>query len=199
MEKQKTNKAEEPVSGYDGPYTYEDYLKFDFDYMVELIRGFIYKMSPAPTTIHQKVAGNFHIIFGNHFKKHKCQLFIAPTDVVLPVYNTKRKQSNTVVQPDIVIVCDQSKITEKAIIGVPDFILEVISPHTSKKDIKYKYAVYEECGVREYWIVYPMDKLVEVLLLVDGKYVRKELYTREETATLCTFSGVKVDLKEVFE
>jgi Uma2 family endonuclease len=183
-----------PSSGY----TYADYLKFEFEEMVELIRGKIFRMSPAPRTYHQVISLQISRILGNYFIHQKCQVFHAPTDVVLPVANKKKEQSTTVVQPDICVVCDATKIEELCIFGAPDLIIEILSPHTRKKDLQYKYDVYEEAGVREYWIVMPDEKLVEVFVLEKNEYKRIQTYTETDTVPCVIFEGLIVDLNEVF-
>lgn len=197
---EETNKAEEPVAEYGELYTYGDYLKFKFDYMVELIRGKIFKMSPAPTSFHQIVVGNFHLEIGNYLRKKSCQVFIAPFDVVLPVRNPKRKNaSDTVVQPDLCVICDKSKIDEAGCWGAPDWIIEILSPHTSKKDLQLKYDVYEEVGVKEYWIAMPNEKVVEVFVLENNKYKRVQSYTLEDTVQSITLPELSIELAEIFD
>lgn len=194
------NTVKEPAGEFSpsSGYTYADYLTFEFEEMVELIRGKIFRMSPAPRTYHQVISGTFHFIFHQYFQKTGCQVFHAPTDVVLPVANQKKEQSTTVVQPDICVVCDITKIEELCIFGAPDLIIEILSPHTRKKDLQYKYEVYEESGVREYWIVMPEEKLVEVFVLEKNEYKRIQTYTETDMVPCVIFKGLIVDLNEVF-
>jgi Uma2 family endonuclease len=194
------NKIEEPSIGYKKHYTYADYLHFDFEYMVELIRGTIFKMSPAPSPLHQTILQNLHLICGPFFKKKQCTLWIAPFDVILPIKNKKNPEKNdTVVQPDLCIICDQKKINEKNCFGAPDLVLEVISPHTKKKDLQLKYEVYEESGVKEYWMVLPESKTLEVFFLDGGRYRRMNMYTEEDVFSPILFPEIKIDLAEVFQ
>src|SRR5690606_17818669 len=167
MKKDGTEKiVEDPISGYSkAEYTYADYLSFSFDYMVELIRGKIFKMSPAPKTIHQQISIRLSSHIFNELKGKKCQVFSAPFDVILPIAGKERLQSTTVVQPDIVIICNSDIVEEAGCFGAPDWIIEILSPHTSKKDLQLKYDIYEEAGVKEYWIVMPEQQLIEVFLL----------------------------------
>jgi Uma2 family endonuclease len=183
---------------YGDNYTYGDYLKFEFDYMVELIRGKIFKMSQAPSTMHQLLCGNLHAEMHKYFKSQLCQVFIVPYDVVL-TNNTKNKMATTVVQPDICVVCDSNKINDRGCFGAPDWVIEIISPHTSKKDIQLKYDVYQEAGVREYWVAFPIEKLIEVFVLENGKYIRVGMYTSEDTISPSIFPDLKIDLEEVFD
>lgn len=198
-EHQPDNAAGEPTALYGHDYTYGDYLHFTFDHMVELIRGKIFKMSPAPNLSHQSILGALFLQVGTHFRKLNCHAFIAPFDVVLPVQDRKRKDRNkTVVQPDLCVICDDQKLDNAGCFGAPDWIVEIISPHTAKKDLQLKYDVYEEAQVKEYWTIFPSDKLVEVFSLEEGTYRRIGIFTQEDTLVPCLFPDLQIDLKEVF-
>lgn len=188
----------EPDISYDKAYTYADYLKFDLDYMVELIRGEIYKMTPAPSMKHQRILGSLHVILGQQLKGKPCELYAAPTDIVLPIANKKRDKATTVVQPDLSIFCDTSIIEEQAAFGPPTLVVEILSPHTKKKDIQLKYEIYEEAGVQEYWIIMPTEELLEQFVLIDNQYQRIQTYTTEDTVTARAVEGLSVMLDEVF-
>ncbi|GLR17868.1 Uma2 family endonuclease [Portibacter lacus] len=194
----KKNQVEEPVSLYSDKYTYADYLKFDFEEMVELIRGKIFKMSPAPSSNHQRISTNLTGELHSIFKKSECNLYHAPFDVILPIENKKRNQSNTVVQPDLCIICDSSKIEKAGCFGVPDLVIEIISPNTSKKDLEYKYSVYEESGVREYWIVMPEVEAVVIYVLENGKYQKFKAFGKEDELYSSIFPEMKIKLDDVF-
>ncbi len=138
-----------------GTYSYADYLQWRFDETVELIKGKIFKMSPAPNVKHQRISWNLTHIFSNYFWKKPCSAFAAPFDVRL--YDPKKSSKNnkdifTVVQPDICIICDEEKIDDLGCIGAPDLIIEILSKGNSNKEMKNKYELYEENGVKEYWI-----------------------------------------------
>ncbi len=193
------NKVNEPAGDYGMTYTYADYLKFDFEYMVELIRGKIFRMSPAPKIVHQNISMNLSRILSFFFLNRNCKIFSAPIDVVLPIFNEKKDTSTTVVQPDLCVICNLTKIEEACINGAPDLIIEILSPHTRKKDLQFKYDIYEETGVKEYWIVMPEEKLVEVFVLKKNKYHRVYTYTETDTMQSVIFPDLIVDLKEVFE
>ncbi|HMP31670.1 MAG TPA: Uma2 family endonuclease [Saprospiraceae bacterium] len=194
------NTANEPVAApYGTGYTYGDYLKFDIDEMVEIIKGKIFKMSPAPKISHQKVSGVIHALFFNFVKNKNCQVFHAPTDVVFPIPNKKKESATTVLQPDLFIICDPNKILEDCIFGAPDLIVEILSPHTRKKDLQIKYEVYEEAAVREYWIVMPEERLIEVFVLEDGRYQRIQTYTEEDVLNSVIFSDLSLSMEEVFK
>jgi Uma2 family endonuclease len=170
--------------------------------MVELIRGKVFKMSPAPRSRHQVVAGNLHGQLWSYLKHKKCQVFMAPFDVRLP----QPKKGNTdpeiitVVQPDVCVVCDPKKIDELGCVGAPDWIIEVLSPRTSAKDLNEKFDVYEEAGVGEYWVVHPEEQTVLVYIRdASGKYQGKlKPYTRQDKLQPVTLPELIIDLEEVF-
>ena len=190
----------EPAAQYEAPhYTYADYLKFPYDEMVEIIKGKIFKMSPAPSSKHQVVSRNLCGLLFNHLRGKKCQFYNAPYDVILPVKGKDFMQSDRIVQPDILVVCDPSKIREKGCFGAPDWIIEILSPHTTKKDIQDKFDLYEESGVQEYWIIEPKNNTVEVFVLENDKYKRVKAYVQDDVIACHTINDLEIDLKEVFE
>jgi Uma2 family endonuclease len=189
-----TSKLEEP--DFAGVYSYADYLKWTFDGMVELINGKIFKMAPAPSTNHQIVAANILYELKHFLKSRPCVVFIAPFDVRLSKIVNK-KQVDSVVQPDICIICDSTKIDEKGCNGAPDMIVEILSPSTAQRDLELKYALYEENGVREYWIVQPNDQTVSVFDLKENKFQLRGIYHRQRIVRVETI-GLDIDLNEVF-
>ncbi|MDA8693199.1 Uma2 family endonuclease [Saprospiraceae bacterium] len=191
--------TEEPAADYDKIYTYADYLKFEYDHMVELIRGKIFKMTPAPTFWHQQISSELHISIGYFLKDKSCKIYAAPLDVILPVKNQKKSTSTTVVQPDLCIICEKNKIESAGYIGAPELIIEILSPSTSKKDLNDKYSIYEESGVKEYWVVFPSDKVIEVFYLEDENYERIKLYTHEDNISPILFPDLDIDLSEIFK
>jgi len=183
-------------------YSYADYLTWFDDVRRELYNGFIHLLSPSPNLKHQIIAGNLHLIIGNYLNKKQCKVFFAPSDVRFPKNNNKEdKQIFTVVQPDIYIVCDLEKLDEKDCIGAPDLIIEVITPKYGKRDVKDKFKIYEENGVREYWIVHPNDETVIVFLLDEtGKFAHSCMYAGNDKIPVAILGGnLEVDLTEVFE
>jgi Uma2 family endonuclease len=196
---QDNNRVNEPDATYGEHYTYADYLKFTYDEMVEIIQGKIYRMSPAPSSTHQRISRNLGGILYNNFKRYKCQYFNAPFDVILPVKGKDFMQSDKVVQPDHVIICDPSKIQERGCFGAPDWVIEILSPHTTKKDIQNKFDLYEESGVLEYWIIEPKNQTVEVFVLKNDRYRRVRAYVSDDLVPCNTIDGLVVDLAEVFE
>lgn len=131
--------VEEPSPDY--TYTYADYLKWKFEERLELFKGKIFKMS-APNTKHQVVAGNIYVRLRNQMSNQKCSIFIAPFDVRLPDRNKKRdNEITTVVQPDLCIVCDETKIDERGCCGAPDLVIEILSPGNSQKEVRLKFGI----------------------------------------------------------
>ena len=182
-------------------YSYADYLKWQLPEMVELIQGKIFKMSPAPNSLHQKVSLELSRQIANFLKGKKCQAFSAPFDVRLPNSAEENKDHEilTVVQPDICVVCDISKIDEQGCLGAPDWVIEILSRFTSSKDLRNKFDVYEKSGVREYWVVHPAEQTVLVYILENGKYKSKKPYIKEDILPSVTIPHLAINLKEVFE
>ncbi|MDX2189698.1 MAG: Uma2 family endonuclease [Bacteroidota bacterium] len=181
-------------------YTYADYLTWWFDEQIELIKGKIFKMSPAPNTRHQRILWGIQHAISNKIVNKKCKLFFAPFDVRFPKNNTKGDETiYDVVQPDICIICDDKKLDEKGCLGAPDLIVEILSPSTSKKDLTDKYQLYEENGVNEYWIVYPGEELVSVYSLNNGEYHLSQTYTNEDILRSILFEGLELNMGEIFE
>jgi Uma2 family endonuclease len=192
--------AGEPSFDYSAEYTYGDYLKFEFEEMVELIRGKIFRMSPAPKINHQRISGKLFTLIHNHLKDYKnCEVFHAPTDVVLPIENLKRLDSKTVVQPDIFVICDKKIIEKTAVFGVPNLVIEIISGKSIKKDTQIKYDLYEEAGVGEYWIVFAESQFVEVYVLENGKYLNKGRFSEGDEVPVKTLPGLSINTNDVFK
>jgi len=183
-------------------YTYADYLTWLDDKARELINGFIKMMSPAPRSVHANVSYSISWQLGAIIKKNKgkCKVFYAPFDVRLPRKGeTANDKIDTVVQPDICVICDLSKIDELGCCGAPDMIVEILSPSTFKKDIYEKFALYEESGVKEYWIVHPKDQTITVFLLQEnGKYDAGITYEEKGKVPVNIFDNYPIDLEDIF-
>jgi len=186
-------------------YSYADYLTWTDDVMREIIDGVVYAFA-APLLSHATVIRTFLVRACNYInkRKRKCKIFAAPFDVRLPLNGeTDERKIYNVVQPDICIVCDSSKLDKKGCVGAPDLIVEVNSPSTSKRDLNLKFSLYEKHGVKEYWVVYPNDEAVTVFILQeDGKYDEGKTYQVLYGAThvpVKTLEGLIIDLKELFE
>ena len=150
-----------------GIYSYADYLVWKIKERVELLKGKIFEMS-APSPIHQEISGNLQGALFVFLKNSKCKLYTAPFDVRFP--QKGESQVYTVVQPDLCVVCDFEKIDSKGCVGAPDLVIEILSPGNSKKEMKSKFALYQEEGVREYWIVDPERELVFVYVAENKKF-----------------------------
>jgi len=183
-------------------YTYADYLTWMDDVRRELHDGFIKLMTPAPSRSHQRVSSNLNGIFWYYLRNKNCQVYSAPSDVRFPKNTTSKsnQQVYTVLQPDLYIVCDLAKLDDRGCMGAPDLIIEIVSPKNSKRDLKDKFDIYQEQGVREYWIVNPNDENVNVFVLDEkGKYQLVGMYAEDDKIPVNIFNGeLKVDLTEVF-
>jgi len=183
-------------------YTYADYLTWLDDKSRELINGFIKMMSPAPRLNHAEVSFNISWNLGSILKKKrgKCKVFTAPFDVRFPKKGeTSDDKIDTVVQPDICVICDLSKLDERGCCGAPDMIAEILSPSSAKKDVTEKFNLYEEHGVKEYWIVHPGEKAINVYLLQeDGKYDNGTLYEFEGKVPVHVFDNYLIDFDDIF-
>jgi len=190
----------------EGRYSYADYLKWTFEERVELIKGKIFKMA-TPSEKHQRVSSNIHGYFWSHLKTtmkgEGCKVYSAPFDVRLMkaphLQKATDKDSYTVVQPDITVVCDTSILDSRGCVGTPDLIAEIVSPGSVKKDLRDKKAIYEYAGVKEYWIVYPVEETILVYILNErGEYSAPEIFTMGERIEVSLFPGMFVDLDEIF-
>ncbi|MEA3446265.1 MAG: Uma2 family endonuclease [Bacteroidota bacterium] len=183
-------------------YTYADYLTWFDDVRRELYKGFIKIMTPSPSFRHQEISFNFSGILRNYLTHKQCKGVAAPSDVRFPK-NKNSKDDNsiyTVVQPDLYVVCELSKLDDRGCLGAPDFIIEIVSAKNSKHDIKDKFDIYQEHGVREYWIVNPNDENVNVFVLDEkGKFQLKGMYAGDDKIPVNIFDGdLAIDLLEVF-
>lgn len=177
-------------------YTYWDYLKWSFLDRVELIKGKVVKMCPAPSRSHQLVVRVVNRYFDQYFLNKPCGLFYAPFDVRLPVPGAKK--DSTVVQPDLTVICDLSKLDERGCFGVPDILLEIVSPGNSRHDMNVKFKLYEECGVKEYWIIQPQERSILIYVLDNKKYVGLAPFTEGTDAAGCLFPDLVLPVDAVF-
>jgi Uma2 family endonuclease len=177
-------------------YTYSDYLLWQFSERVELIKGFINKMSPAPSSNHQKISQNLNGDFYIYFKKKTCYVFVAPFDVRLPIKSAKK--DTTVVQPDLCVICDEGKIDEKGCNGTPDLIVEILSPNNSKHDIHTKFNLYLEAGVLEYWIVNPTERMVLIYTLKNDEFIGSKPFVEGEMLKSSLFPDLKINVEDIF-
>lgn len=174
-------------------YTYADYCSWPDDTRYELIDGVAYAMAPAPTRTHQSLVGELFRQIATALKGKPCQTFVAPFDVRLPHAGETDDKVDTVVQPDVLVVCDETKLDERGVRGAPDWVAEVISPSSAARDQIVKLALYERAGVREYWLLHPTDRLVTVYRLADGQYGRPEISEMAGTLPIGILPEVTVD------
>lgn len=196
------NEVKEPVLSYDKVYTYADYLTWHLKERIELIKGRVFKMSPAPARKHQYTLSKLSRNFLNHFHQQDCEVYMAPFDVRLL---DKRKQSTkdadiiTVFQPDLCVICDKTKLDDRGCIGAPDLIIEILSPGNSVKEMKNKFELYEENGVREYWMVDYVEKTILVYVLENGMYRGLKPITYEEEVKSVIFPELTFATAPLFE
>ncbi|WP_163377775.1 Uma2 family endonuclease [Cyclobacterium sp. SYSU L10401] len=197
MEKPQDN-VKEPIAGY-GHYSYADYLSWQLDEMVELIKGKVFRQAAAaPRRIHQEVSMILANRFYEFLKEKTCKVYPAPFDVRLPVVSRRHEDIDTVVQPDLCVVCDPEKLDELGCMGAPDLIVEILSPGNNKKEIQLKYEVYETSGVKEYWVVHPDERTLLIYTLEAGKYRPSRLFTFGDRVRSQALPGFELDLDEVF-
>lgn len=179
-------------------YTYGDYLKWDDKERWEIIDG-MPMMQAAPTWQHQSVSGQLLKQVLSYLDGKSCQAFAAPFDLRIPNEEEKDEDTTLVVQPDILIVCDKKGLKGTGYYGIPDMIIEITSPSTAKIDKIFKFNHYEKAGVREYWIVEPDTKLINVFTLQDNKrYGRPDVYSETDNIKVSIFSDMTIDLLSVF-
>ncbi|HMK65107.1 MAG TPA: Uma2 family endonuclease [Thermodesulfobacteriota bacterium] len=188
-----------PIREKNKIYTYKDYLEWENGDRWELIEGVAYYMTPAPSRSHQKISVSLVDQLFQYVKGKECEVYHAPFDVRLPEGNEKDEEIRTVVQPDIVVVCDPSKLDEKGCKGSPDLVMEILSPATSSIDHIVKLNLYEKNKVPEYWIIHPTDKIVMVYRLSEnGSYGRADVYSEKDKVKVGIFKDFVIELKEIF-
>lgn len=184
-----------------GTYSYADYLLWKFTERVELIKGKIFQMSPAPSRKHQVAAGILYRYLDRYFEKHSCGLYFAPFDVRLINFkkSTEDQTVFSVVQPDLCVVCDRSKLDDRGCIGSPDLVIEILSPGNSKKEMGIKFSLYEENLIPEYWIVEPAENAIFVYTLQNGKYIGLKPCIEGEIITSPLFPELNFEIEKIFE
>lgn len=183
-------------------YTYADYLTWQFDEVVELIKGKVFRMSPAPGTSHQLLSGNLFSLIHQYLKGKDCRVFAAPFDIRLPLPPEEHspEKTDTIVQPDISVICDLSKLDDRGCEGAPDWIIEILSKSTAAKDLTEKYALYEQAGVKEYWVVHPNDGTLLVYRLNEEgvfQLLRQTPFVKGDRVPVGIFPGFEVAMEEV--
>lgn len=179
-------------------YSYADYLKWTFKERVELLKGFIHKMSPAPSRRHQDIAQSLNFEIASFLREKPCKVYFAPFDVRLS-RKVKDENISTVVQPDICVICDLSKLDDRGCLGAPDLVIEILSPGNTEKEMKNKYELYEEAGVLEYWIVDPEHNSVLQFHLSNDSYVAGRPLTTSDTLESNALIGLKINVETIFK
>ncbi|WP_202882529.1 Uma2 family endonuclease [Gracilibacillus saliphilus] len=158
-------------------------------------------MQATPSRLHQEILSELHRQIANYLVGKTCKVYPAPFHVVLNLEqeNQKEEDSQNVFEPDIMIVCDPTKLDDRGCKGSPDLVMEIILSSTARKDKIEKFNKYEQAGVKEFWLVEPQEKIVSVFMLQDNhRFGRPELFTDEDQVTISIFKGLTIDLKMVF-
>jgi len=188
------------VNKLDQNWTYHDYREWSDEERWELINGRAYNMTPAPTLMHQNLVGIIYRLLCQRLNDAGCHVLISPVDVLLPTKERQEQESDTVVQPDIFVVCDKSKLKSKYVVGAPDLVVEVLSPSTAKKDEGIKRDAYEAAGIQEYWLVHPMDHTINRYALIDGLFQTPDVFGLEDSIVSSRFVDlVAIRLSDIFE
>ena len=188
-----------PLQQANKKYTYADYLTWPENERWEIIDGVPY-MQAAPTWQHQALSRELLTQFSNYLKDKPCQVFASPFDLRLPETNEQDEETTFVVQPDIVVVCNQEGLKGTGYYGTPSLVIEISSPSTARSDKVWKFNRYEKAGIKEYWIVEPDGKFISVFTLMpNNRFGRPETYTETDTVKISVFPDLTVDLKPVFD
>lgn len=179
-------------------YTYEDLLQMGEEERYEVINGVLYKME-SPITLHQQIVGELYVQFYKYLEDKKCKVFISPLDVCLSGIKNPKKEYN-VVQPDIMVVCDENKITEKCIKGAPDLIIEVLSKTSRKHDTFIKFNLYQHYGVKEYWIIDTEGETIFQYILNEEKiYTLPKIYDITENIKVNVLKNCIISLEKLLK
>lgn len=182
-------------------YSYADYLLWKFKERVELLKGRIWAMSPAPNRFHQEISGFIFTKLSMFISGNDCKLYAAPFDVRL--LNKKKSTAHqdvfTVVQPDLCVICDRSKLDDLGCVGAPDLVVEILSPGNSKKEMDIKFDLYQEAGVKEYWIVHPTEKAVFLYVLENDRFIGLKPFTAGQYVESRCFEGLRIEVDAIFK
>jgi Uma2 family endonuclease len=191
------NPMADPIRKTDRHYSYRDYAEWSDDERWELIEGVAWNMSPAPSIRHQRILSYLYTIFHSGVGEGPCEVFFAPVDIFLFTdHEADIKDADTVVQPDLVVLCDTEKIVDRGYLGAPAIVVEVLSTYTMRKDITIKRDVYERAGVEEYWIVDPGNESIMIFGLdEDSQYPEDpSIFQAPEIAISKRISRISVPL-----
>jgi len=187
-----------PASKHD-KYSYADYQSWNNGRRWEIINGDVFDMTPAPNTKHQRILLRLSRIIIDFLKKKPCEVFITPFDVRFAKPGTDETEIYDVVQPDISVFCDKKKIDEKGALGAPDWVFEILSPHTSRKDLSHKLMLYLHNEVKEYWIIDPDDEIISVFVLdKHKKFSPGREFNNKSLIPVAVFQGIKIKAADIF-
>lgn len=180
-------------------HTYKDYLTYDENDRIEIINGEIYNMSPAPSRIHQKLISELSYALQYHIKSNNgsCEVYQSPFDVILINDNEEIENSTNIVQPDISVICDKSKLTDKGCTGSPNMIIEIVSKYNPSNDYIRKTALYEKYKVQEYWIVNPIKRNILIYNLIDTGYDTPNIYSFDDIVPVSIFKDFNIDFSSL--
>lgn len=179
-------------------YSYADYLQWDDGKRWELIEGKPVDMTPAPSRLHQEILMELGRQFANYLLGKTCKVYMAPFDVRLSRQDESAEETQTVVQPDLIVVCDTRKLDQRGCKGAPDLVVEILSPDTAKHDLSVKFRLYERAGVKEYWVVHPTDGTLMVFTLYNEEYGKPKVYAAPEYVSVNVIPELTIDLSTVF-
>ena len=180
-------------------YTFADVLTWDEGERAEIIDGEVILMAPSPARVHQGISMELSSQLHAYLKGKKCKVYAAPFDVRLfEVDGDRPEDVDTVVEPDITVVCDPAKLDERGCKGAPDMVVEILSPSTQRHDRFTKFSLYQRAGVREYWIVDPDIRIVQSFVLEDGRYSVKEFGAAGDKIKVNVLEDCVIDLAEIF-
>ena len=177
-----------------GRYTYNDYISWEGPERYQLINGEAFMMA-SPTVEHQAILIELSTQFYTWLRGKPCRVFAAPLDVRL--FPEDDDSDDTVVQPDLLVVCDRSKLAKGSVNGSPDLAVEIVSPSTSKKELFLKFEAYLDAGVREYWVIEPEQRLIQVHIYQDGHFLSSS-YKEDAVIASTVLQGFSVDLKTLW-
>ncbi|GAB3635318.1 Uma2 family endonuclease [Hymenobacter arcticus] len=180
-------------------YTYADYLTWKFDEFVELIKGKVMRPMAGPSRRHQQLSNRLEFSIATFLRSTACEMYHAPFDVRLTTGGANgNQQIQTVVQPDICVICDRTKLDDRGCLGAPDWIIEIVSPGNTARDTKTKFDLYEESGVREYWIVYPGQNTITAYASENEQYKLVGEYIEPGLIPVTTLPGLALEWAEIF-
>ncbi|WP_295404979.1 Uma2 family endonuclease [uncultured Thiocystis sp.] len=178
--------------------TYGEYCQWPDDERWELIDGNAFAMAPAPTRLHQDFVVELTRQIANALQDHPCRVYVAPFDVRLPKGDEADARIDTVVQPDVAVICDPSKLDDKGCRGAPDWIVEILSPSSAVHDQIRKRALYERHGVREYWLLHPIDRVLTIYRLGEqGAFGKPDVVELEGTTAVSAIAGLEIQWPEI--